>query len=57
MVCGIIWADGVAPKGAEAATAYEEFAIVTTKKSCKKSTNRRQPSKSNPIEWIVYYQE
>ena len=32
MVCRIIWADRVAPRGAEAATGCEELAIVTTKK-------------------------
>ena len=32
MVCGIIWADRVGPKGAEAVMGCEELAIVTTKK-------------------------
>ena len=28
---------------------YEEVAIVTTKKTCKKNSNRRQLRKANPI--------
>ena len=42
MVCRIIWEDGVAPRGAEAAMGCRELAIVTAKKAYKKSTNRRQ---------------
>ena len=38
MVYRIIWADRVAPRGAEAAMCYEGLAIVMTKKTCKKST-------------------
>ena len=49
MICRIIWVDRVAPKGAEAAMGYEELIIVTMKKIHKKSTNRKQPSESNPI--------
>ena len=30
MVCGIIWAEVVAPRGTEVAMGYEELAIVTT---------------------------
>ena len=37
MVCRIIWAGGVAPRGLEAATGYEELAIITTKKIYKKN--------------------
>ena len=36
MVCRIIWADRVAPRGAEAAEGCEELAIVSMKKTCKK---------------------
>ena len=50
MVCGIIWAEVVAPRGTEVAMGYEELAIVTTKKTHKKSTNIRQLSKANSIE-------
>ena len=41
MVCSIIWADRVALRGTEVAMGYEEIAIVTTKKTYKKSTTRR----------------
>ena len=40
MVCRIIWADGVAPRGAKAAMGYKELAIVTIRRMHKKSTNR-----------------
>ena len=40
MVCGLIWADGVAPRGAEAAIGCRELAVVTTKKTHKENTNR-----------------
>ena len=52
MVCRRIWADGVAPGGAEATTSYKELAIVTTKKICKKNANRRKLSKANPMKGI-----
>ena len=55
MVCGIIWADKVAPRGAEAAAGCEELAIVTKKKTCKKNTNRRPSSKAKPFERISPY--
>ena len=35
MVYKIIWADGVALRGAEAAVGYEELGIVTTKRTHK----------------------
>ena len=35
MVCRIIWADRVAPRGTEPATGYEVADIVTTEKICK----------------------
>ena len=57
MVCGIIWADEVAPKGEEAAVGYEELSIVTMKKTHKKNTNRRQLSNAKPLERISTYQE
>ena len=49
MVCGIIWADRVAPRGAEAAVGCKKLAIVTTKKTYKKNTNRRPLSKAKPF--------
>ena len=52
MVCGIIWADIVAPRGVEAATSYKELAIATTKKTHKESTNIRQLSKDNLMEGL-----
>ena len=55
MVCRIIWADRVAPRGAEAAMGCEELAIVTTKKTHKKNTNRQQPSKAKPLKRISPY--
>ena len=50
MECGTIWADKAAPRGLEAAIGYEELPIAIMKKTSKKSTNRRQPSKVNLIE-------
>ena len=50
MICGIIWEDRVKLRGIEAAIGYENLAIITMKKTGKKNTNRRQPSKANPIE-------
>ena len=41
MVCGIIWAAGVALKGV-AIMGYRELAIVTMKKTCKESKNRKK---------------
>ena len=55
MVCGIIWADRVALRGVEAGAGCEELAIVTLKKTYKKSTNRQQPSKAKPYERISPY--
>ena len=55
MVCGIIWADRVAPRGAEAAVGCEELAIVTMKKTRNKNTNRLQPSKAKPFKRISPY--
>ena len=52
-----IWAYKVAPRGVEAATGYRELVIATTKKTDKKSTNRKQQSKDNPIEMILPYQK
>ena len=49
MVCRIIKVDGVAPRGTEAAMGYKELVIVTIKYTCKKNTNRRYPSKTNPF--------
>ena len=49
MVCETIWADRVASRGVEAALVYKELVIVTTKKTRKQSTNRRQPSRANPM--------
>ena len=45
MVCRIIWAYRVAPRGAEAAAGYEEGGRVPTKKILKKRKNKRQPNK------------
>ena len=50
MVCRIIWADGVAPRGTKSAIYCKELAIVTAKKTCKEITNKRKLKKSNPIE-------
>ena len=50
MICRIILADKVAPKGAEAATSYKKLAIDTINKTCKNNTNRSQLSKANQIE-------
>ena len=36
IVCRIIWADGLAPRGAEAAIGCEKLAIVTMKKNVRK---------------------
>ena len=49
MVCRVIWADRVALRGVEVAVGYKELDIVTMEKTCKESTNRRQPSKLSPI--------
>ena len=57
MICGIIWADRILPKGAEVAIGYEELDIVTTSKTYKKSKDRRLSSKGNLIEWTLYYQD
>ena len=57
MVCGIIWADKVAPRGAEAAAGCKELASDTTKITYKKNTNRRPPSKAKPFEKISPYQK
>ena len=40
MVCGIIWADRIALRGAEATIGWEKLEIVTTKKTHKKNINR-----------------
>ena len=56
MVCRIIWADKVAPRGVEAATGCEELAIVTTKKTHKKNINR-EPSKAKLFKRILPYQK
>ena len=55
MVCGIIWADGVIPRVAEAAAGFKELAIVTTKKKCNKNIDRRPLSKAKPFERILPY--
>ena len=57
MVCGIVWADGVAPRGAGAAVGYKELAIVTIKNTCNKNTNRRPPRKAKYSERISPNQE
>ena len=50
MLYGIIWADRAAPRGVESTMSYEELAIVTTRKTCKKNANRKQLSKAYSIE-------
>ena len=48
MVYRIIWADRVAPRGAEAATSCQKLALVTTKIH-KKNAKRKQLIKANPM--------
>ena len=55
MVCGVIWVDGVATRGAKAARGYEELYIVTSEKIYKKNTSRIQSSKANPVGRIALY--
>ena len=57
MVCGIICADEVAPRGVEAAVGCEELAIVKTKNYARKNTNRILPRKAKPFERISPYQK
>ena len=45
MVCRIIWAERVAPRGAKAATGYEKGGIIPIKKVLKKRKNKKQPNK------------
>ena len=45
MVCGIIWADRITPRGEEATMGYRELDIVTTKMTCKGSINRDKQEK------------
>ena len=54
MICGIIWADEVAPRSAKAASGFKKLAIVTTKKTYKKN-NRQKPRKAKPFERISSY--
>ena len=49
MVYRIIWADRVALRGAEEATGCRELAVVTTRKTCKESTNGRKAIKIIPL--------
>ena len=41
MVCGIIWADGVALRGAEAAVYYKELGIFAIETTFRESINIR----------------
>ena len=55
MVCRIIWVDRVASRGAEATGGCKGLAIVTTKKTPKKNTNRQKPGKAKPFEGTSPY--
>ena len=57
MVCEVIWAGVVAPRGVEVAMCYEEMDIVTTEKTYKKSANKRQSSKANTMGRVMTFQK
>ena len=46
MVCKIMWAEGVALRGAEAATGYKVLAKATTEKTYKKKHKEKKTKKS-----------